>query len=68
MEAGKIKEAFAEINRLIASDPTDPRYVGLLADLYKDQGDKDNALKYYLKMLEMDPGNGFVNSTKPSNT
>ena len=60
LEAGKVKEAFAEIPRLIRSQPGDARYYGLLADLYKDQGDMDNALAHYLKVLEIDPGNGFV--------
>ena len=59
-DAGKTKEAFAEIQRLIDSNPKEPRYFGLLADAYLDQGDKVNALKYYNKILEMDPGNGFV--------
>lgn len=61
LEAGKTKEAYAEIERLIAAYPGDSRYIGLLADMYKEQGDKANALKYYKKILEMDPENGFVN-------
>ncbi|HNQ37570.1 MAG: tetratricopeptide repeat protein [Prolixibacteraceae bacterium] len=61
LEAGRVKEAFEEIRRLIASNPADPRYYGVLADLYKDQGDKENALRNYLKVQELDPGNGFVN-------
>ncbi len=61
LQAGKVKEAFAEIQKLISSSPADPRYYGLLADLYKDQGDKDNAMKNYRKILELDPTNGFVN-------
>jgi tetratricopeptide (TPR) repeat protein len=61
LEAGKVKEAFSEIQKLINTNPSDTRYIGLLADLYNDQGDKVNALKYYTKILEMDPSNGFVN-------
>ncbi len=61
LQSGKVKEAFGEIQRLIAAYPADPRYYGLLADLYKDQGDKENALKNYMKILELDPSNGFVN-------
>ncbi len=61
IQAGKVKEAFAEIQKLISSSPADPRYYGLLADLYKEQGDKANALKNYQKILELDPSNGFVN-------
>jgi tetratricopeptide (TPR) repeat protein len=61
IDAGKVREAFAEVQRLISTNPSDPRYIGLLADLYHDQGDKVNALKYYRKIQEMDPENGFVN-------
>lgn len=60
MEAGKMKEAFAEIQRLIDFNPLEPRYYGLLADAYLDQGDRESALKYYHKILEMDPDNGYV--------
>lgn len=61
LSAGKVKEAFSEIQKLISSNPSDARFYGLLADLYKDQGDSLNALKYYRKIQELDPGNGFVN-------
>ena len=60
VSAGKIKEAFAEIHKLIDSNPKETKYYGLLADLYLNQDDKENALKYYNKILEMEPGNGFV--------
>jgi tetratricopeptide (TPR) repeat protein len=60
MDAGKKKEAMAEIQRLIDSNPQESRYYGLLADSYLDQGDKENALLYYKKILEMDPDNGYV--------
>jgi len=54
------EKAFAEIQKLIQQDPTEPRYYGLMADLYQSVGDKDNALKYYNKILELDPESGFV--------
>lgn len=56
----KPEMAFEEVNRLIESNPDEPQYYGLLAELYQTQGDKANALKYYRKILEMDPDNGFV--------
>jgi tetratricopeptide (TPR) repeat protein len=58
--AGKKKEAFAELQRLIDSNPSEPRYYGLMADLYLSEKDQENALKYYNKILEIDPSNGFV--------
>lgn len=54
------EKAFAEIEKLIQNDPSEPRYYGLMADLYQSQGDKENALKYYNKILEIDPESGFV--------
>lgn len=58
--AGKKKEALAELQKLIASNPDEPRYYGLLADYYLSEKDEANALKNYMKILEIDPDNGFV--------
>jgi tetratricopeptide (TPR) repeat protein len=58
--AGKKKEALAELEKLIQSNPNEPRYYGLLADYYLAEKDEVNALKYYNKILEIDPDNGFV--------
>ena len=58
--AGKKKEALAELQKLIDYNPKEPRYYGLMADYYLSEKDEANALKYYLKILEMDPDNGFV--------
>jgi len=58
--AGKRKEAYAEIEKLIRFNPSVPEYYGLLADMYKEDGKPDQALEYYKKVLEVDPENGFV--------
>ena len=58
--AGKKKEAMAELQKLIDSNPNEPRYYGLMADYYLSEKDEENALKYYMKILEIDPENGFV--------
>lgn len=58
--AGKKKEALAELQKLIDFNPKEPRYYGLMADYYLSEKDETNALKYYLKILEIDPENGFV--------
>jgi tetratricopeptide (TPR) repeat protein len=58
--AGKKKEALAELQKLIDFNPQEPRYYGLMADYYLSEKDEANALKYYLKILEIDPDNGFV--------
>ncbi len=57
---GKVEKAFEEIQKLIDSNPEEPKYYGLLADLYQSEGDKENAIKNYRKILQMDPENGFV--------
>lgn len=57
---GKKKEAQAELQKLIDYNPQEPRYYGLMADYYLSEKDETNALKYYLKILEIEPDNGFV--------
>ena len=59
-EQGKKKEALAELQKLIDSNPQEPRYYGLLADYYLSEKDEADALKNYMKVLEIDPENGFV--------
>ena len=54
------EKAFAEIEKLIQHDPSESRYYGLMADLYQSVGDSENALKYYNKILEIEPESGFV--------
>lgn len=58
--AGKKKEALAELQKLIDFNPKEPRYYGLMADYYLSEKDQANALKYYMKILEIEPDNGFV--------
>ena len=57
---GDVDNALKEIEKLIETNPNEPKYYGLLADLYQNQGDSVNALKYYRKIQEIDPDNGFV--------
>lgn len=59
-QMGKNKEAYAEIQRLIQSSPSTAEYYGVMADMYKEDGNMPKALEYYNKVLEVDPTNGFV--------
>lgn len=59
-QAGKNKEAYAELQRLINSNPSIPEYYGIMADMYKDDNNMEKALEYYNLVLEKDPNNGFV--------
>jgi tetratricopeptide (TPR) repeat protein len=60
LAAGKPQEAEQELKKLIDSNPGEPKYYGLLADFYLSQKNDADALKYYNKILEIDPENGFV--------
>jgi tetratricopeptide (TPR) repeat protein len=60
LSEGNVKLAQAELQKLIDFNPKEPRYYGLMADFYLGQKDEANALKYYMKILEIDPDNGFV--------
>ena len=57
---GKKKEAIAELQKLVDFNPKEPRYYGLMADYYLSEKDDATALKYYMKILEIAPDNGFV--------
>jgi tetratricopeptide (TPR) repeat protein len=59
--AGKNKEAYAEIENIIKKNPEIPEYYGIMADMYKEDGNMEKALEYYNKVLEIDPENSFVN-------
>lgn len=58
--AGKMPEAQALVERAIANNPDEPRYQGLLAELYDQQGDQEKALAQYKKTLALDPGNSML--------
>ncbi len=58
--SGKNKEAYEEIEKLIRFNPSIPEYYGVMADMYKEDGNMAKALEYYNKVLAADPNNGFV--------
>lgn len=58
--SGKDKEAYEEIEKLIRFNPGVPEYYGVMADMYKEDGNMAKALEYYNKVLAADPNNGFV--------
>jgi len=58
--AGKMPEAQALVERAIANNPDEPRYQGLLAELYDQQGEHEKALEQYKKTLALDPGNSML--------
>lgn len=50
-------KAFAEIEKLVAKYPEDPRYRLLLGDLYLEEGDSKKALAAYQEAYRIDPSN-----------
>ena len=59
-QTGRSAEAQALVERAIKAYPNDPRYLGLLAEVYDQQGNSEQALEQYRKTLELDPGNSMV--------
>lgn len=58
---GKTDKAIAEIQKLSDSDPSNPRYLEMMAELYMGAKDYDKALAMYKKVLEVDPNNPYIN-------
>ncbi len=53
-------KAAEEIEKLIEAFPGDNQLYGMLADLYKVQGDIDRAIEVYEKARKADPGNPYI--------
>jgi tetratricopeptide (TPR) repeat protein len=59
-EQKKFAEAEAELKKMIASNPQEPRYHAYLAEFYEDMNDLIKAKEVYEKILEIDPNNAMV--------
>lgn len=57
---GKPDMAIAEVKKLVAEAPAEPRYLGLLAELYQQVGKIEEAKALYAQILKVSPGNGFA--------
>lgn len=58
---GKPEKAIEEIRKLSDAFPDDPRYLEMLAELYMTSGMYEEALQIYNQVLELDPGNPYIN-------
>jgi len=58
--SGRMDEAEKLAHRAIAAHPGEPRYQGILAELYDQRGEREKALEHHLKALELDPGNSLL--------
>jgi tetratricopeptide (TPR) repeat protein len=54
------QKAEAELQELVNSDPSNTRYLSLLADFYISNQLYEKALNIYNKILAMDPGNPYI--------
>ncbi|MEI6141090.1 MAG: tetratricopeptide repeat protein [Mariniphaga sp.] len=59
-QSGNNTAAYGEIEKLINSNPSNPKYYGLLAEIYLSNKNREKALENYNKILEIDPKDGFV--------
>lgn len=60
LKLGDYDKAAAEIQKLLLSDPENTRYLGLLAEIFIQGKQYSEAETYYLKILEIDPINGYA--------
>lgn len=56
----KVKKAVVEVNKLIAANPNQTRYLGMLGDLYMVNGEFKKGLAIYNQILQMEPNNGIA--------
>lgn len=57
LKMGKIDKAVAEIEKLILDNPKEPRYYGMLAELFDANNLPEKAMEQLQKVLEIDPDN-----------
>jgi tetratricopeptide (TPR) repeat protein len=60
MTTANYELAHDELTRLIEEFPGEPRFYGILAELYASIGMFDEALESYNKLFELDPDNGMA--------
>lgn len=60
LKLDRIEDAVAEINKVIKKNPTEARFYGMLAELYKSQGKNELALQTYEELLRIDPNNPYI--------
>jgi tetratricopeptide (TPR) repeat protein len=59
-EMGKNKEAIAEVEKLVELNPSELQYLGILAELYDKNGEREKAAKIYEQMLAIDEESGMI--------
>ncbi|MBL4716353.1 MAG: tetratricopeptide repeat protein [Bacteroidia bacterium] len=57
LRLNKLPKAVEEIEKLIAKKPNEIRYYGMIAELYQANGETEEAMNIYKKMLAIDANN-----------
>lgn len=60
MEMKDLDGAISELNKLLEKEPKSAKYHGILAELLLKKGKKEEALKEYDLVLELDPENPYI--------
>jgi len=60
IQQGNRPAAYKEIERLIKLFPSEPKYYGLIADMYLADKNREKALENYNKILQIDSNDGFI--------
>ena len=58
---GNNKKVISELEKLIAQNPENVRYYGMLAQMYAEMGKDKEALKLYEKIKEVNPSEPYIN-------
>lgn len=53
-------KALEEAQKLIKAYPRDPKFYGILGEIYQEKGMDDKALQAYQELLKVDPNNAYV--------
>ncbi len=63
LQQGKVNKAGEEIEKLIATFPSESKYYAVLAEMYMAHGMEEKALEAYQKIIELDPDNPYIHIT-----
>ncbi|MCE1248899.1 MAG: glycosyltransferase family 39 protein [Firmicutes bacterium] len=64
LEDGKLDESKKYWEMVIENNPSVPLAYMSLGSIYEDRGDRENALKYYLEFLKLEPGSNSSEKVK----
>lgn len=57
---GDSEKIISTLKELIAANPTETRYYGMLGDYYQKNNQPEKAAELYNQLLQVDPDNGYV--------